>query len=399
MSHEAPSAPGRSRALDGLRGLAILLVLAYHLPVVTLPDGHDHALPGGWLGVDLFFVLSGYLITAHMLREHTRTGTIDRPAFYRRRWRRLGPALIAVLVVWTVLVLAGVMPVPVPPATSAAVTVDAVVSPWLAAATLSSNWWILLGPGLPVSMAHLWSLAIEEQFYLVWPTVLLGLLRTGSRRGWSASRSVLVVAIPVALVCLVAIPVVADTGWLLGDQSARQVLYFASWTRVPALLGGASVAAVVTTGRRPGPRASAWLGRAALAAWGLFAVLWVMANDTMIDSISLALPLAAVLGTLVLAQTVLVPSRDPARGFGRRPLVWLGRRSYALYLWNWPWTVVATHQLPGLSPWAQGAIAVGLTLVSAELSWRLVERRFQRSSTAPVPEAAPPVSSSLAREQ
>ena len=169
------SAAGRDLRLDGIRGLAVLLVLLYHThtPVRLLP-ADNRLLPGGWVGVDVFFVLSGYLITHLLLREWRSTGRIDRRAFYGRRLRRLGPALGVLLGIWLVASLTGLLPVqrfPMGDRASAWV----LFVPVAGLLTFVFNWviafdWLVPSPYGP---QHLWTLSIEEQFYLVWPTVML----------------------------------------------------------------------------------------------------------------------------------------------------------------------------------------------------------------------------------
>ncbi len=291
MSHSPAPRLGYVPALDGLRGIAVLAVMLYHL-YLPLPQG-------GYLGVDIFFVISGFLITGLLLEEWRASGRLDLPRFIARRALRLLPALAALLVV----------------------AAPFVAWPYVAGALLyATNYLAALGRlsymGSP--LAHLWSLAIEEQFYLLWPAVLGLLLRRLRPR-----------ALPVAI----AIAIAAIAAWRahLAGFASWERLHLATDTRADALLVGCLAAALAPhlapLARRPAARALAGLSATALG----LALLLVPRQWHPLDEWGLlALALAS-------AVVVLWVARPGAGGPLRwRPLVATGRISYGLYLWHWP---------------------------------------------------------------
>ncbi|HEX5018900.1 MAG TPA: acyltransferase, partial [Actinomycetes bacterium] len=223
-----PYLPG----LDGIRAVAVVAVLLFHLPA--------RLLPGGFLGVDVFFVLSGFLITTLLLAELEATGRVRFGDFYRRRARRLLPALIAVLLVSTVLVL-----------TVARDAASVFRQDAIAALTYTTNWWYIFDArtyfellGRPPLLQHLWSLGIEEQFYLVWPTVCFLVWRRWRRRG------VGIVALTGAVVGTVWMTALGVTqGPLDPTNTAR--LYFGADTHAMTVLAGAALAVVWRPSRLP----------------------------------------------------------------------------------------------------------------------------------------------------
>jgi peptidoglycan/LPS O-acetylase OafA/YrhL len=340
-------------ALDGLRALAVLAVLLYHLSPATLP--------GGLLGVDLFFVLSGYLITGLLLAEWAAGGRIDLARFWLRRARRLLPAvyvLLAALLAVAVLRL---------PDEAVRLRGDAA-----AAFVYVMNWHQIVGEqsyfaaiGRPSLFQHLWSLAIEEQFYLVWPLLLLVLLRWGRR-----------LLLPVAIA-----GTIASTIWMAhlyhaGSDPSR--VYYGTDTRAAALLVGALLAALGFP--RWWPAGSSRGGRLLLDGLGLVALAALVACARWLDP---ATPLLYRGGFLVVSLTaalliaaVLQPgARLLPWLLAQRPLVAVGKRSYGLYLWHWP-VIVLTR--PGLDVPLHGPALLGLRLgmmaLLTELSYRLVEQ-------------------------
>jgi peptidoglycan/LPS O-acetylase OafA/YrhL len=172
--------PTRVAALDGLRGIAIALVLVHHSRAVFVPTANETFVPGGFLGVDLFFVLSGFLITSLLVAERDSSGHIRLTAFYRRRLMRLYPALVALLAVHAV--YAARIDVPAEHERDAALSILFYYSNWRQSFTI------------PEGLGHMWSLAVEEQFYLLWPIALLGLLAV-TRRRWTVLTGILIAAI------------------------------------------------------------------------------------------------------------------------------------------------------------------------------------------------------------
>lgn len=339
---------GHRPALDGVRGIAILLVIASHF---------DHRYSsGGPVGVTVFFVLSGFLITALLLEERDRTGCVSLGGFYLRRARRLFPALgLLVLVVGTLQTALGV---PV----SALVPVVFYVGNWAAIA------------GEPMGFfKHTWSLSVEEQFYLVWPLVLLAALRLWGRRG------VLAAAILGAVASVLLRFAIWDGG--AGAVHAR----FGSDANAAGLLIGCALAAWMhgrpVTGRN----------RPALAGLVVTIPALVAASPSLVNY-TLVAPLVAMAATPV-AVWLLV--RGGGVGWFGNPLLrFIGRRSYGYYLWHAPLLTFAVVTMGGHSA-ASVAVATLFTATVAEVSWRFVERPLlghsQGQETVPeVIETVPP---------
>lgn len=360
MTHVLPTAPAgthagrasRLPALDGLRGAAILGVLLFH-------TGH---LSGGFLGVDLFFALSGYLITDLLLREAEATGRVSLVAFWGRRTRRLLPALAVLLATVTVLVrVAG-------PADLVRSTLSD--GPWVQADL--ANWHLLAQSasywdrfGQQRVFEHLWSIAVEEQFYAIWPVVVLVIARLGR----AVHATVAAVAASASLASLALMTVLADPA----DPTR---VYTGTDTRAFSLLLGALVATrPVRTAlgaavhRRPGPAGAA----CALLAAGM-AATWFLADGVdarwLFTGGLFAHSLAAALLTAVCAQA---PGTAVARALAVRPLRWLGLVSYSLYLWHWPVLVLLSPQRTGLDGWPRTAVVCAAAIALAALSTRLVE--------------------------
>ncbi|MCA1712217.1 MAG: acyltransferase [Actinobacteria bacterium] len=343
---------GHSPALDGLRGIALGLVLVFHF------TGVDGPLPGGWAGVDVFFVLSGFLITALILDEKRLHGHVALGRFYARRALRLMPALLALLAVWSLVLLAfhdttWLAATPSGDGRGEPVEVGPALGQVALVFTYGVNWLYALAHG-SAPLAHLWSLAVEEQFYLVWPVTLLLLLRLPkARRVW-----------PVLALAAVS----AALPWLLyagGDGQNR--IYFGTDTRAVGLLLGAA-SALVWHGRR-----SRGLGARLPATRAYAGLLLVAAVAVRMGNVPAKFLVAPALLGLAVAQVVpyLVdhPTALLSRGLSPRWLVWLGQRSYGLYLWHYLWATW-THPLP----LAYGMpLGVAGTLACTVLSWRFVE--------------------------
>lgn len=343
------SRPARVLALDGLRGVAVLAVVGYHL--------FPARLPGGFLGVDMFFVLSGFLITTHLVRDADATGRPRFAQFWVRRARRLLPPLLAVLLAVTALtgVLGGALEV-------------RLRQQVLAALSFSSNWY---QAGAPASYAdrfeapvlqHLWSLALEEQFYLVWP-LLLWLLLTLTPRAGSTRRGQ-------AVALLAAFSVAAMAVGQLGGASLNR-LYFGSDTHGFALLIG-SAAAFWTAEVR--------LRTAVAASIGTLGAIALLPWDAPLTYLGATATVAAATALLVLhldgdARRPDCGQSPIALALSARPLRWAGERSYGIYLWHWPVIVVLLQVAPGV-PLAVAAVPI--TLALAALSWRHLEQPVQR---------------------
>lgn len=324
---------GYRPSLDGLRAIAVLLVMAYHFRVPGFESG-------GHTGVQVFFTLSGFLITALLLEEHRRTGRVELLAFYMRRARRLVPALCALVAV--VLALAA----------GRGQLADVVPD---AAAVLFylGNW---AQHGDPVSLEHLshtWSLGVEEQFYLVWP-LILG-LSVAMRRS-EAAAAVAVAGIVTALVMRLA---GIELGWL-----ARSV---------DSLMLGCLLAMVMVPGR---VRFPAWVGYLGLAGLALALMIPYSGAAGPWAILLIGVATVAIIGPLVSERppAFTIPLSWP-------PLVFIGRISYGLYLWHF---FVAWEVWPILdgAGWHWLPITLLLSLITfgfALLSWRYVERPAMKS--------------------
>jgi peptidoglycan/LPS O-acetylase OafA/YrhL len=342
---------GYRPALDGVRGLAIALVVGFHA----------FGWPGaGTLGVDLFFVLSGFLITVILIEEHVRTGTISIRGFYRRRARRLLPALFAMLTPY--LLLAGF----------AALSGHG-SSLFLALAgalTYTSNIIVAADPSaVPAGLIHLWSLAEEEQFYLIWPLLLLSLLRLG-RRDVGRWLGVLL-----ALVLLHRLALAAR-------GASLERLYYGPDTHADPLIIGCVFGYWFTSGRvlrlTAVPRASGFIGGAALALIVTAAVLLDAVPQRIVYFAQLPTLFAVCAGVLIICAA----SRESAiaLALSSRPIAFLGQISYSLYLWHLPLLVVfGVHRHFGLRAFA----AITLSVIAATLSRYLVEIPFLRRGERP----------------
>ena len=318
-------------ALDGVRALAVAAVLLFHAEVA----GFD----GGYLGVSVFFTLSGYLITSLLVHEHDRTGGIDLRTFYGRRVRRLLPA--SALCLAAVVVVSVVSDVFVGVADLRRQIVGSILQ--------VANWVFLAGEGSyqqifqqtggarsPVE--HFWSLAIEEQFYWVWPpTMLFVLARVRSQRG----RTITLAAVTAAFAT--AAPVIAAV-W--GSDAA----YWATPARIAEILIGALLAVVLA--RRAVPAAIAWLAPAALLALATCVVLFPASSGPAYEG---WLPVVAV-GSAALVLGLQAPG-PLERALSLAPFVWLGRISYGVYLYHWPIFVLLDEQRTGLDRPVLGAVA------------------------------------------
>ncbi|MGH3374024.1 MAG: acyltransferase family protein [Actinoallomurus sp.] len=331
--------------LDGLRGVAILGVLLFH-------TGH---LSGGFLGVDLFFALSGYLITDLLLREIEATGAVSPAAFWGRRIRRLLPALAAMLVGVTVLVWAVGSPDMVRTTLADGPWVQLNLVNWHLLAE-SAGYWDRFGAARVFE--HLWSIAVEEQFYLVWPVLLLIIARCGRR----VDRRVAVTAAVgsgVSLVLMVTLVSSADP----------TRVYTGTDTRAFSLLLGALVATrpmrallARTVGRCAGA-VSVLLVVGIGTSWSLVDgvnSLWLFTGGLFAHSLAAAL----LIGLCVQAPQALV-----VRVLAWRPLRWLGLISYSLYLWHWPVIVLLSPQ----RGWIRTAVVCAVSVGLAALSKYLVE--------------------------
>ncbi|CAM5662166.1 hypothetical protein GCM10010329_24040 [Streptomyces spiroverticillatus] len=349
----------RNPALDSLRACAVLGVVAFH---------YEWGLPGGFLGVDLFFVLSGFVITRLLLREHAGTGRIRLGRFWLRRAKRLLPALLAVLIGVQLWLADGRYP-------ALRTTTDGQT---LAALAEVANWYAIHGHvdywsvGRDAApLAHLWSLSVEEQFYLLWPPLLVFLLLVAAKRRsagpWAGT------AFCAGAACLsYALAVV------LFDPAAPDRSYLGTDTRSGALLLGAAVALAP---RRLPRRAAPALG--AVAVLGL-AGTWGLARLGQAALPHWQLPLAGCAAALLIAALDRPAALHRALATGPlRALPALGRVSYSLYLWHWPVWVFLTLESPGLPLAVRGALAFVLSLGLAAVMYKAVEKPLRYTVLRP----------------
>lgn len=306
-------------ALDGLRAVAVLAVVLYHMVPAVLPSG--------LLGVTLFFVLSGYLITGLLIREWRDTGTIDLPRFWVHRIRRLFPAIVFCLL--TVVVLTGLL---------APDLLTKLRRDLVAALFWFTNWWYILldqsyfeAAGAPSPVTHFWSLAIEEQFYLVWPPILLLLFRGKVRKR----------AIQHCVLGLAALSVVLMM--VLYDPAADPTrVYYGTDTRAFSLLIGVWLAFVFPEKRLRGlgrkgltKQAQRLVGYAGLAALAGIIVCMVLVGTYSPFLYYGGLLLVSVL-TAVIIMALVNPKNLLSRWLSVWPMVWLGKISYGIYIWHYP---------------------------------------------------------------
>ncbi len=339
--------------LDGLRGLAIVAVLWFHT--------YTSWFRGGFIGVDVFFVLSGFLITSLLIKEWDRSGRVNLPHFYARRALRLLPAVIVFLLVY-LLVIAIARP---------AVLVQ---SSWNAVIVLfySANWARVLGQPL-YGLGHCWSLSIEEQFYLLWPVLFVGVMRAPAR--WRAG---IVTGLAIALAVWRAIAL------LHGSTNNR--LYNGLDTHGDGLLIGCALA-FLTAGRERVELAAGHKGRSILAAAvaiGLLATSLIAREDKPASTWWMALIgffAVAIASAFVVWDLRTRPGSVMRRITEWRPLVLLGRISYGVYLWHYPiYKATATmRESHGWRiKWPLYVPAAMLTIGVAVVSYRLVEVPFLR---------------------
>ena len=345
-------------ALDGVRALAVTAVLVFHGGVAWLP--------GGFLGVDAFFVLSGFLITSLLLVEHAGRGRIRLGAFWLRRARRLLPALLVVLLAVVVAfrdLLAA--------AELAMLRTDA-----LAALAYVANWRMIYRgddyfarESAPSPLQHTWSLGIEEQFYLLWPLIVVGLLALGPR--WRRRGAVLAL-------CLAGAAASAICAALLFDPLAINRAYFGTDARAQALLTGCALGVLLSwwgedRGRRPG-----WVvdGAANAALVGVVAIgwLWLNADGTDPWLYRGGFTLGALAVAAVIAHAVLSPGAVVARVLSLLPLVWIGKISYGLYLWHWPLFQLLNAERTGIAGPGLLALRLAATLAVSVVSYILIEQ-------------------------
>lgn len=344
-----PESRGYIAELDGLRAVSVLSVIACH----TMPLA-----PGGFLGVDVFFVLSGFLITRILLAEHHQYGSIDILNFYMRRILRLMPAFYLMLIaILGFLVLTS---------QNSRLNIDTV----FVSALYVMNWTRAFSTGHDGFLGHAWSLAVEEQFYLIWPLLLAGLLALVGRRH-----------LPKAIFSLLA----AIVTWrciLIASGADPMRIYNGTDTRIDTLLVGALLAANTVSFD---PKL---VGRLALASGlGLAALVPILPWQNQVLQ-SVGFTVIAVMAGSIILWAASSPRSTAGAALRTAPLVGLGRISYGVYLWHYP---LLTLFLPGLTnapPLLRFGYVTGASILIATVSFIVVERpclRVKSRFASPAP--------------
>jgi peptidoglycan/LPS O-acetylase OafA/YrhL len=334
----------------------VALVVVYHV--------WPSILPGGFVGVDVFFVVSGFLITRHMLDEIQRSGRLLIARFWARRIRRLLPAAFLVLAASLVMLFAVVPPTRWQQSIIEVSASAAYVQNWvLAAASVD----YLAAENEPSIAQHFWSLSVEEQFYVGWPLLIVALLGVATllRQRVRTLSSTRVIA--VGLTAVAAASFVYSI-WLTATDPG--VAYFSTATRAWQFAAGGLIAAAGRRARMDGGSVPAfvvsWIGFAAI-----FITAWVISGSTPFPGIAAVVPVAGTAFVLMAGHSSMMGA--PSRILGVRPVQYLGDISYSVYLWHWP-LVVVFPILRGSAPGALWGLAlIALTLVLAGLTRRFIE--------------------------
>jgi len=353
-------------AIDGLRAIAVIAVMLYHLGISWIP--------GGFLGVDLFFVISGYVITRLLLDSIQERGGLDLRDFYMARIRRLFPPLVFMIVVTSIVV--GIWA----PDTTRKFLTDAPFSLFG-----SMNWWLVFNhqdyfeaSGRPPLLQHTWSLAVEAQFYLLWPLILLVVLK------YLGKKVIPAAALSIAAISGVALMFVA---FQLDAASSSKVshVYFGTDTHSIGLFLGAALAVSwipQNFNLQVTRRAQDFIDGI-----GVFGFIGILATFLLIDETKptlykIAFPLAGLFGTAILISIVHPASRF-APLLRTKVLLWIGERSYAIYLWHWVIFQISRPQvdLDGEN-WALFLLRILLVLAMADISLRLVELPIRSGAVA-----------------
>ena len=383
-----PSATGKERvaALDGLRAVSLVIIVGFHFGAGWLQ--------GGFFGLDIFYVLSGYLITGLLVSEYGKRGHIKLSAFWLRRARRLLPALLIVLVAVTLMVRFVEPAGQYPDFRMSALSALFYFSNWQQIA-VNANYFVATGAASPLT--HTWSLAVEEQFYLVWPLVVLavmGLSKTFAR----GLRALLILSLAGVVASA------TEMALLYGAGANITRLYFGTDTHAqPVLVGSAMACAMTMIQRRRGeegmaPVATTGQAKRVLVALGMAGLLGTAIISYVLRGSS---PLAyrggfaisALSAAAIIIGAVCVPAGPIARMLSLRPLVWLGTISYGAYLWHYPVFVYLDAQRTGLTGLGLMAVRSAGTVGLAAVSFYLVERpvmygTFWRSLKAAIPATA-----------
>ncbi|MDA9863354.1 acyltransferase [bacterium] len=346
--------------IQGMRGLTMLVIVLFH---AGLP------IPGGFVSLDAFFVISGFVISGMLAREYALTGTISLSRFYLRRFKRLTPALAVTLIIVVL-----VSPLIVSPIGTQVVTSETALGATYLVANVvvqaTTGGYFDLGADLN-PLLHTWSLSLEEQFYLIFPTILfLGWLLT-RRFSWPRSTAVTLVSLMGAVsLGLAVVPVT----WLPTSLQSEALLgYYSPVVRTWEFAAGALV--FFTTSRLT--KLPTWLG-IVLGVLGLalfFIPMWAIDASVRYPGPWTIVPVA---GTALLLLAGFASRNPVTRILATRPMVYVGDRSYSWYLWHWPFIVFALTLFPGVPGVA--LVAAGLSFGAALLSYRTVEDPLRKKA-------------------
>lgn len=348
--------------LDGLRALSVLLVLAVHLRLVA-PETAPLLPAGGFLGVDVFFVISGFLITSLLLDEYDKSNSISLKAFYWRRALRLLPALVTVVLFVCLLALLLGSFAAVGLTEIRVASIVGYFTNWLRVYEGNETWIFF----------HLWSLSVEEQFYLVWPALLVVLLalRIGPR--WIFR--IVVIGITVSALLK---PVL-----FFGGSGVNRI-YYGSDTRADSILIGCAVSLAFACGyfKAISTRVTAAIARAAAI---MFIALIALADDGFRPLYFGGLTTASLCVAAIILHLALIRSSSAFRFLEHPTVLWVGKRSYGLYLWHWPMFEIARS-------WAPSVLVIPIALLStffvAAVSYRFIESPFLKMKrSVPIAEA------------
>lgn len=352
--------------LQGLRAIAVGLVLVYHAGAPFLP--------GGFVGVDVFFVISGFLITGILLREARRNQTISLAGFYARRANRILPAALIVLVATLVATFALLPKTRWDDIGLHVLGASLSVANWIFARTSTDY---LRNDEAASPVQHFWTLGVEEQFYLLWPLLLVAALALAARglslrlREGTAFEYATFTRFALLAALLITVPSFAYS--VLYTRANPGAAYFVTTTRMWEL-GIGCLIAILATRLGALPRAAATvLGLAGVAA--MLAAGFLYSAETVFPGYAALLP---TLGAAAVIIAGITHSTPVSRILSIRPMTFVGDISYSLYLWHWPLIVIGTYLLGGLT-FAAGLVIISASLVPAYLSYRYVERPVLRT--------------------